>query len=125
MYLGDKQLGLLEKVIDASVIRHKVIANNIANVNTPGYKRLDTSFETELKAALKGSGSSDISSIKPKVVVAKNTEKTSQRNDGNNVNIEEEVSELVKNALSYNVFVQLMSKKFAMLKSAIGGGTPS
>ncbi|MBI2560094.1 MAG: flagellar basal body rod protein FlgB [Planctomycetes bacterium] len=125
MYLGDKQLGLLEKVIDASVIRHKVIANNIANVNTPGYKRLDTSFETELKAALKGSGSSDISSIKPKVVVAKNTDKTSQRNDGNNVNIEEEVSELVKNALSYNVFVQLMSKKFAMLKSAIGGGTPS
>ncbi len=123
MYLGDKQFGLLEKVIGASVIRHKVIANNIANVNTPGYKRLDISFENELKAALKGNGNTDITAVKPKVVVAKNTEKTSLRNDGNNVNAEEEVSELVKNALSYNVFVQLMSKKFAMLKTAIGGGT--
>lgn len=123
MYLGDKQFGLLEKVIDASVIKHKVIANNIANVNTPGYKRLDISFETELKVALKGNGNTDITAVKPKVVVAKNTEKTSLRNDGNNVNIEEEVSELVKNALSYNIFVQLMSKKFAALKTAIGGGT--
>lgn len=122
MYLADKQFGLLEKLIDASAIRHKAIANNIANVNTPGYKRLDINFESELKAALRGNGITDVSSVKPKIVVAKKTENTALRKDGNNVNVEEEVSMLVKNTLSYNVYVQLMSKKFAALKLAIGGG---
>ena len=122
MNLGDKQFGLLEKLVDTCAIKHRVIANNIANVNTPGYKRLDVSFESELKTALKGNPF-DISSVKPKIVVTKDTEKTSLRKDGNNVNMEDEVSELVKNTLSYNVYTQLMSKKFAALKLAIGGGT--
>ncbi len=122
MHLIDKQFGLLEKLIDAGAIRHKTIANNIANVNTPGYKRLDVKFEDELKAALSGNGIVDISSVRPKIVIAKSTEKTALRNDGNNINIEVEVSELIKNTMSYNIYVQLMSKKFAALKLAIGGG---
>jgi flagellar basal-body rod protein FlgB len=122
MLIGDKLFGLLEKVIDASAIKHKVIANNIANVNTPGYKRLDVDFESELKNALRGNGIVDISSVKPKIVVAKGSENTLLRNDGNNVDIEVEVSELVKNTLTYNIYVQLMSKKFMALKLAISGG---
>ncbi|MGR3310859.1 MAG: flagellar basal body rod protein FlgB [Candidatus Brocadiales bacterium] len=122
MHLIDKQFDLLEKLIDAGAIRHRTIANNIANVNTPGYKRLDVKFEDELKAALSGNGIVDISSVRPKIVIAKSTEKTALRNDGNNVNIEVEVSELIKNTMSYNIYVQLMSKKFAALKLAIGGG---
>lgn len=122
MEFGDKNIKLLEKLIDVSAIRHKVIANNIANVNTPGYKRLEVSFENELKAALSGSSTKDVSFMQPKVKVAKNTGNTTPRNDGNNVTMEDEVSNLVKNSLSYNIYVQMLSKKFAALKTAIGGG---
>lgn len=120
MNLGDKQIKLLEKLIDVSAVRHRVIANNMANVNTPGYKRLEVSFENELKAALNGNSTKDISLVQPKVVVSKDP--GTMRNDGNNVTMEGEVSSLVKNALTYNIYVQLLSKKFAALKTAIGGG---
>ncbi len=47
---GSQPINLLEKALAGSSLRHKVISNNIANINTPGYKRMEVSFEEELAA---------------------------------------------------------------------------
>lgn len=115
----DKSAALLEKMLDVSSIKHKVIANNIANVNTPGYKKMDVSFADQLQKALNESSVNKFDALQPKIVISKENTSESVRNDGNNVDMDKEVSSLVKNTLSYNIYTQLLSKKFEGIKSAI------
>lgn len=115
----DKSAALLEKMLDISSIKHKVIANNIANVNTPGYKKMDVSFADQLEKALNEGSVNKFNALQPKIVISKEDTSESVRNDGNNVDMDKEVSSLVKNTLSYNIYTQLLSKKFEGIKSAI------
>ena len=115
----DKSATLLEKMLDVSSVKHKVIANNIANVNTPGYKKMDVSFADQLEKAVNESSMNKFDTLQPKIVISKEDSSETVRNDGNNVDMDKEVSSLVKNTLSYNIYTQLLSKKFEDIKSAI------
>lgn len=119
MVMGiDKSTNLLEKMLDVSAVKHQVIANNIANINTPGYKKLEVSFSDQLEKAVKEGSKNSFGSFQPKIVISKENGETI-RNDGNNVDVDKEVTSLVRNTLSYNIYTQLMAKKMDMVKSAI------
>lgn len=113
----------LEKCLDGLSVRHKVIADNIANVETPGFKRSDVSFEDQLKQAMDlgddQSSMEQIQSLTPETQVD-NT--TPGRPDGNNVSIDKEMSEMTKNTMRYEAVVQLLNLKGAMLRAAITEG---
>ena len=115
----DKSTTLLEKMLDVSSIKHKVIANNIANVNTPGYKKMEVSFADQLEKAVNEGSVNKFDTLQPKIVISKEDKGETVRNDGNNVDMDKEVSALVKNTLSYNIYTQLLAKKMELVKSAI------
>lgn len=115
----DKNINLLEKMLDVSAMKHKVIANNIANINTPGYKKMDVNFAGQLEKVLKDTSVNKFDNLQPKIVISKGETSETARNDGNNVDMDKEVSSLVKNTLSYNIYTQLMAKKVELVKFAI------
>ena len=117
----DKSATLLEKMLDVSSVKHKVIANNIANVNTPGYKKMEVSFANQLEKALNESSMNKFDTLQPKIVISKEDTSETVRNDGNNVDMDKEVSSLVKNTLTYSIYTQLLAKKYEGIKSAIEG----
>ncbi len=117
----DKSATLLEKMLDVSSVKHKVIANNIANVNTPGYKKMEVSFADQLEKAVNESSMNKFDTLQPKIVISKEASSETVRNDGNNVDMDKEVSSLVKNTLTYSIYTQLLAKKYEVVKSAIEG----
>ena len=117
----DKSATLLEKMLDVSSVKHKVIANNIANVNTPGYKKMEVSFADQLEKVLNEDSMNKFDTLQPKIVISKEDTSETVRNDGNNVDIDKEVSSLVKNTLTYGIYTQLLAKKYEGIKSAIEG----
>ncbi len=116
----------MEKAIDASMLKYNVISNNIANVDTPGFKKSSVKFDTILKDVIdknKDSNSSDldskIASVQPEVI---QSNATSMRTDGNNVDIDSEMADLSKNTIEYNALIQEMSSSLKRLSIAINGG---
>lgn len=107
-------LGVLAQLLDAAALRHRVIAQNVANVNTPGYHRREVTFEADLAKALATPGSPP---AKPKVVVADGPERV----DGNTVDIDREMNDLAKNALLYNAAATIVQSRVASLRAAIAG----
>ena len=110
----------LEKALDVSLLRHKVIANNIANVSTPGFKRLEVVFEEKLKALLnkKPISFSQLKKIEPEII---EDQSSAWREDFNNVNIDREMVELSKNTLQYNLYIQLLNGKLDRIRKSIAG----
>ena len=129
---SDATAGMLEKALAGSSLRHKVIGNNIANVNTPGYKRAEVSFENELAAATRSEPPSGLTlthakhlSPKPKSGYSPSVNEisnTSLRTDGNNVDIDAEMAAMTKNNLFYNAVAQRLGNYYTNIKSAIKGG---
>ena len=114
----------LDKAADASWLRNDVLANNIANADTPNYKRKDVQFETYLANAVAGTDSLDetVSKIDLNTLNASTyTEQVnlSYRMDGNNVDISTENVELAKNQLKYYTLMNSISNEFSRLRSAI------
>ncbi len=120
-------INVLDKAADASWTRNDVIANNIANVDTPGYKRQDIDFESELKRAL---GNSKYESMDSKVAGLDNSSLSadvytdsanySYRMDGNNVDIDTENVTLAKNQIRYNGLMSALGQEFSNITTAIG-----
>jgi flagellar basal-body rod protein FlgB len=108
---------VLEQGLAAASLRHAVLANNIANVNTPGFKRSRVEFEEHLAGALSGGGQAD--AVSPQVVVE---EKTVARPDGNNVDIEGEMTELAQNQIWYSALTRQLSDHFRRLSTVIQDG---
>lgn len=106
----DVTMQLMEKALGASALRHRVISNNIANVDTPGFKRSRVEFEEYLENALK-SGITGLGRVAPRVKQVT----TAMRDDGNNVDIDYEMSALAKNTVMYNAISQSVAEKFRML----------
>ena len=117
----DKTFGLLENMLDVSSLRHKVVANNIANVNTPGYKKMVVNFEGELEKAIENSSQKNFNKFEPKVLISEDVVDGTLRNDGNTVDMEKEVATLLKNTGFYKIYSQLLAKKFDLVKAAIDG----
>lgn len=115
MNVNSSQIDLLARLMDAAGMRHRVIANNVANVNTPNFKRQQVLFEDEMAKALHGG---DVASVKP--TVGEDTS-AAERVDGNTVDIDKEMGDLTKNALLYNAAAQIVATRLATLRSAISG----
>lgn len=123
----------MTQALSASSLRHKVLSNNIANVNTPGFKRSDVVFEDKLAAAMGGNprlsmtrtnekhlpGRNDSADLSPTIFTDTTT---SLRTDGSNVDIDAEMAGVAKNTLYYEAVAQQLSRYFTNLKSAIRGG---
>lgn len=108
-------LSLLTQVLDSASLRHRVISQNVANVNTPGYRRLEVAFEADLAKALATPDGG--ASVRPRVVA----EDGPERADGNTVNIDREMNDLTKNALLYQAATQIVASRIGTLRSAITG----
>lgn len=125
---------LLEKSLDASSLRNKVIANNIANVDVPHFKRSEVDFESELSRAIEERDHANenqfpakmtdsrhiafdeprgVRSVQPRINLDYST---TFRNDGNNVDIEKEMVDASKTGMRYNVAVSSISQNFKILK---------
>ncbi len=109
----------LEAGIRAENLRQKAIANNIANLETPGYRRIDVEFEQLLAKALGSSGTVDLSEIGPQIYRPK---QTPVKSNGNDVNLETEVGQMVKNTLRHKTYIRLLTKKYGQMELAIGIG---
>ena len=116
-------INVLETSLSAAATRQEVIANNIANVNTPNFKRKDVRFETELKHAFSHSDEStvdarvrhlDLDALEPEVYT--DYADLSYRYDGNNVDIDNENAILAKNQIKYNGLQDSINKEFSNLK---------
>jgi flagellar basal-body rod protein FlgB len=107
---------LLEAGIKAEGLRQRTIASNMANIETPGYRRIDVKFDELLAKALGSSNTADLEKLEPEIYEPRNT---AVRGNGNDVNIEAEVGNLVKNSLRHTAYVRLMQKKFAQVEAAI------
>ncbi len=123
---GGDVLVATTKALDASALRQQVIANNLANVNTPGFKRQDVQFEDQLSRALAQksnpcapASSVAIDKIRPCVVTVNST---SERADGNNVDMEMENVNMADNTLRFDALAQSVAGFFAGLKAVISGG---
>ncbi|QDR80484.1 flagellar basal body rod protein FlgB [Sporomusa termitida] len=130
--LKSTQVSVLEKALDAASLRHKVISNNIANVNTPKFKKSEVSFEDQLALALKPHNTSiartherhlplrsGLKNVEPTVNTITTT---TLRSDGNNVDIDSEMASLSKNSIYYDAVAQQLNKYFSGIKSAINEG---
>jgi len=132
-------MDLVQRSLDAAALSHTVLANNVANVDTPGFKRSDVVFSEKLQQAIQAKQAQeqglvlartdprhlganeapDLDTIKPEVV----TDTTSSlRNDGNNVDIDHEVSLMAQNTVWYQTLAQITAKQFSELQSAITEG---
>lgn len=113
---------LARKLLDASVLRQNAIASNIANAETPGYRRIDVApdFATELRARVEaGDLSEKTQSLNPSLVEDRNAR--SIRPDGNTVELERELLEMNRNTVEYDYLTEVVSRNIKQLRLAITG----
>jgi len=110
--------------LDAAWLRNEVISGNVANADTPGYKRQDVQFEQFLNSEMKNSriesGQTRLSGDGNARVVEDHSG-YSYRLDGNNVDMEREMAQMAMNTLRYNTLIQRMSGQFSKLRNIIRG----
>ena len=115
MAVLEQNYSMLARLINAADQRQKVISQNIANVNTPNYKRLELNFEEALAAELTQRRASTTEAT-PSV---RETPGLAARADGNNVDIDMEIGQLGKNALLQQVYLQLLGTELSQMHRAI------
>ncbi len=109
------QFDLLGRLITATELRQKVIGNNIANIHTPNYKRMDVNFEAQLAQEIQGQA---VGQASPEVVF---TPGLIARADGNNVDIDREIGQMNKNAMLQQTYIQLLGNHLEQMRLAIEG----
>lgn len=117
---------LMKQALDATSLRQETISSNIANINTPEYKVNKVEFETLLNKASNGMGLtktddrhlgiSNAEEVKP--IVTKRTN-TAVKENGNNVDIDMEMTDEASNTIQYNALVAQINARYAMLHSVI------
>ncbi|MDZ8117277.1 flagellar basal body rod protein FlgB [Pontiella agarivorans] len=108
---------ILGKLMDATALRQKVLSNNLANANTPGYIRKDVEFSAALADAL-DDGVDDIRKVQPEVISDTDAPLDSR---GNSVSLQKEMGEIAQNALLYDFAAEMTGQKFNLLRKAISG----
>jgi len=122
-WLNDNSMLLTQKTLDVSWTRQKAALDNIANVDTPGYKAKYILFEDELRRKLSRlERNSEIrEAIKGSRMRFREREEESIRADGNNVNLDVEELEIVRNTFQYQYALRQISDQFTRLRTAIEG----
>lgn len=111
----------MKKMLDATALQHEAIASNLANVEKPGYQRieLNSSFATELKSAIGSGDAAQIQNLRPSLSVD-NTAISNTR-DGNTVQLEKELMKLNQNSIAHALETQLVTGQLLRLRLAITG----
>jgi len=109
-------LAQLTRILDLTTARQALITNNVANVDTPGYRTRDINFSAELDRAQQGL---QLVGFGPQ---ATEVHGLLERPDGNNVSVEREGLLMAQTQLQFNTGVQLLKMEFHRLSSAINGG---
>lgn len=117
-------INVLDKAANACLTRHELITNNIANVDTPGYKRKDLKFEEYLQKELSGKGTLDqkiertnLSHLKSSIYT--DQKELSYRFDGNNVDIDVENAYMAENQVRYYTLLDSMTQEFSRMRSVL------
>jgi flagellar basal-body rod protein FlgB len=125
---------IMEKALDASLARNDTISQNLANIDTPTYKRKDVAFEQYFNDSLNKTNiegnltdkrhiainSKDIDNVQ--ATVTGDNSDASMRIDGNNVDVDSEMAYLAKNTIKYNALIQLINSNFSKIKNVIREG---
>ena len=127
--------GILGNALDASWLSQRVIANNVANVDTPNFKRSEVSFQDKLQAVIKGQHEGRLATTHPKHIsdaprVALQdvrpeiyrVNNTSLRADGNNVDLDTEMARLAQVQLLYNTLLEVIGARGKRIKAAVTEG---
>jgi len=125
--LFDNSIGVLSKALDMHLLRHSVIADNIANAETPGFRARRVDFEQELQRAVDANATAGeegvyraLASTSPVVSEQLNSSKGI---DQNTVDMDREMAAMTKNDVKYSSATQMINKKFALLRYAISEGS--
>ena|SRR5436190_334123 len=118
MNIGGEHNDLLVRLLDVAGLRHRTLAQNVANVNSPGYRRLDVRFEELIDQSLARGDVAGALHAREQVIEAGGG---AERADGNNVDIDLEMGQLSKNTVLYRTFAQILGARLAMMRSAITG----
>ena len=113
--MGEK-MKLLERLVGAADVRQNVVSQNIANVNTPGYRTQQVRFEDQLAEELRRGDSNSATGPTTTPVANLNS-----RNDGNNVDLDREVGELNKHALLIQIDLRMIGAEVQMMRDAMDG----
>jgi flagellar basal-body rod protein FlgB len=109
------------KLLDAAALRQEAIAANIANAETPGYRRLDVApdFAAQLKSRLEAGGPGAVPTVEARLV--EDPHARTVRPDGNTVEIERELLAMNRNAVAYEFLTDVVSRNIKQLRVAITG----
>ena len=107
---------IIEAGIRAESLRQKTIGNNVANLETPGYRRKDVNFTDLLAKAIDADGAVDLGDIEAEIYQPGTTPVNS---NGNDVSLELEVGEMVKNTLRHKALIRVLQKKYQQIDMAI------
>jgi flagellar basal-body rod protein FlgB len=120
---SDNTYALASKMMDAAALRQEAIDSNIANAETPGYRRIDISpdFATQLKSQIANGEvlGSSMDSVEP--TLTEDTQARTVRPDGNSVDIEHELLAMNKNSVEYGFLTEIVSSNIKQLRMAISG----
>jgi flagellar basal-body rod protein FlgB len=110
-----------KKMLDATALRHEAIASNLANIETPNYRRIDLapSFQTQLQQALTVRDSERVGDIKPRLEL--DSTAVANTRDGNTVQLETEMAHLQRNFVEHALESQLITANLLRLRLAITG----
>jgi flagellar basal-body rod protein FlgB len=111
-------MDLMARLLDVAAVRQDVTAQNVANVNTPGYRTLEVNFEEALQNRLGADAKAPLGELHPEIVAGTGG---LDRADGNNVDIDLEMARLQKNAIYFKIYSQILANELAQHRSAISG----
>lgn len=122
MKVGDKMFPLVENMLDWTAKRQQAISANLANIDTPGYKARDISFSEHLQGlSLETTSNLHLESFSQNGMNVFEVG-TPDKQNGNSVDLDREMTELTKNGLQYIALVQFLNQKIRTLRSAINDG---
>lgn len=118
----DRVAQSLEVYLDLLSTRQKLVASNIANLDTPGYRTRDVDFQNELSSALARTRSGQSVGIRSVPPAATEVEGLALNNDGNNVNLDREARMLAENAMRFELGSALLASRYRTIRLAIKEG---
>ncbi|WP_349410491.1 flagellar basal body rod protein FlgB [Pseudalkalibacillus sp. SCS-8] len=126
--LNSSTIRHLEHALNGRTLNHKIIANNIANADTPNYKAKSIQFKDSLNQSIKATRTDDShipfssESDNTPLYRVKTNNQTSYSHNGNNVDVDKEMSKLAENQLYYQALIQRMNGKMSSIKMVLKGG---
>ena len=113
----------LKKTLDAAALRHQAIASNLANLETPNYKRIDvnTDFDESLQKVVGSGNASAIARVQPRIEVDRTA--VPDAINGNTVKMEDELLHMQRNTITHSFALQVLGRSLNKIKAAITGKT--